>query len=69
MTIDPVLWWRSHGTKILGWVGGTIQSALLIDALIPAAHTKYWQFAALVLCGMTVRRGHVNGQPTVAPPT
>jgi hypothetical protein len=55
-------WWRAHGTKILGWAGGTIQSALLIEGLIPDAHFKYYQFAALVLCGLTVRRGHTNSK-------
>lgn len=53
-------YWDSHGTKIIGWVGGTIQSALLIEGLIPAGQHKYWQFAGLLLCGGTVYRGHTN---------
>lgn len=69
--MDVINWlnkfWDNHGTKIIGYTGSTIQSALLIHGLIPVDQHKYYQFAALLLCGGTVVRGHTNSKNAATP--
>lgn len=58
--MNPLNWWKDHGTKILGTVGAIIPGLLGIDGLIPAAQTKYWLAAGVVIGALTVQRGFTN---------
>lgn len=49
--------WRSHGTKILSFVSGTIAAVAGVTGLIPEAHLKYYMGAIAV---MTFWRGFTN---------
>jgi hypothetical protein len=50
-------YWNSHGTKILGFVSGSIAAVAGVGGLIPEAHLKYYM-AAIAL--MTFWRGFTN---------
>lgn len=62
-----VKFWRSHGTKILGYITTTIPTVMLIEGLIPDAHEKYYLLALALLGGATVKRGHTNTKRTETP--
>ncbi len=55
--MNPLNWWRNHGTKILGFVSGTIAAIAGVGGLIPDAHLKYYMGAIAVL---TFWRGFIN---------
>lgn len=57
--MNPLDWWRNHGTKILGFVSGTIAAIAGVGGLIPDAHLKYYMGAIAV---MTFWRGFINSQ-------
>jgi len=48
-----------HGTKILGFVSGTIAAIAGVGGLIPEAHLKYYMGAIAV---MTFWRGFINSR-------
>lgn len=54
--------WKSHGTKVLGYITSTIPAVLLIDGLVPETHEKYYLLALVLLGGATVKRGHTNSK-------
>ena len=49
--------WVGHGTKLIGFVQGTIATLAGITDLIPQHHLKYWMAAIAVL---TFWRGYFN---------
>jgi hypothetical protein len=55
--MNPLTWWRSHGTRILGIAQGTIATLCGIAGIIPDTHLKYWLAASALL---TFYRGQVN---------
>lgn len=55
--MNPLNWWRNHGTKILGFASGTIAAIAGVGGLIPDAHLKYYMGAIAVL---TFWRGFIN---------
>lgn len=59
--MNPLLWWSGHGTKILGFLSGTISAIAGIGGLIPDAHLKYYMAAIAV---MTFWRGFTNSKDT-----
>lgn len=50
---------RNHGTKILGFLQGTIAAIAGVTGIIPDAHLKYYMVAIAVL---TFWRGFVNSE-------
>jgi hypothetical protein len=56
-----IRFWRSHGTKILGFLQGTIAAVAGISGLIPEAHLKYYLAASALL---TFWRGFTNSAQT-----
>jgi hypothetical protein len=56
-----ILWdyWQSHGTRILGFISGTIAAVAGVGGLIPEAHLKYYMG---VIAVMTFWRGHINSK-------
>jgi hypothetical protein len=52
--------WVHHGTKLLGYAGLIVNSALAVEGLVPKEDIKWFLFANLVLCGLTVKRGYRN---------
>ena len=50
---------KNHGTKILGFLSGTIAAIAGVGGLIPDAHLKYYMGAIAV---MTFWRGFINSQ-------
>lgn len=61
MTALQALWgfWISHGTKVLGFVSGTISAIASVGGLIPDAHLKYYMAAIAVT---TFWRGFTNSR-------
>lgn len=57
--------WKSHGTKVLGFAQGTIAAVAAVDGIIPAANLKYWMAALGVL---TFWRGYTNSTNLKAEP-
>lgn len=57
--MNPKSWWDDHGTKILGFIGGTISAIAAVDGIIPPTHLKYYM-ATVSLC--TFWRGFVNSR-------
>lgn len=53
--------WKNHGTKILGFIQGTIAAVASVDGIIPQHSLKYWM-AGLGL--MTFWRGFFNSKQT-----
>lgn len=51
------LYWKNHGTKLIGFVQGTIAAIAGISGLIPEHHLKYYLGASAVL---TFWRGFFN---------
>jgi hypothetical protein len=51
--------WKSHGTRILGFISGTIAAVAGVGGLIPEAHLKYYMG---VIAVMTFWRGHLNAK-------
>lgn len=49
--------WKSHGTKALGFAQGTIAAVAAIDGIIPPNHLKYYMAASAV---MVFWRGFFN---------
>lgn len=54
--------WAHHGTKLIGFAGLIVSSALAVDGLVPKEHMKWFIFANLVLAGLTVKRGYRNSK-------
>lgn len=52
-----VEFFKSHGTKVLGFLQGTIASVAGVTGLIPDSHLKYYLGASALL---TFWRGFVN---------
>lgn len=50
--------WYGHGTKLIGFLQGTIATVAGVTDLIPAGQLKYWLAASAVL---TFWRGYANG--------
>lgn len=66
--MSPSRIWKRHGTKVLGYITGTIPAVLLIDGLIPKEHVKFYLLALVLLGGSVVKRGHTNSTNTgIAP--
>lgn len=59
--MNPLKWWTDHGTKILGFLSGTIAAIAGVGGLIPDAHLKYYMGAIAV---MTFWRGFINSKGT-----
>ncbi len=57
-------YWKSHGTRILGIVQGTIATLCGIAGVIPDTHLKYWLAASALL---TFWRGQTNSQQEPPP--
>lgn len=57
--MNPLNWWTDHGTKILGFLGGTISAVAAIDGIIPPAHLKYYMGAVSLF---TFWRGFINSR-------
>lgn len=55
--MNPIHWWTNHGTKILGFLQGTIAAVCGVTGLIPDAHMKYYMGAIAL---MTFWRGFIN---------
>jgi hypothetical protein len=49
----------SHGTKVLGFLSGTIAAIAGVGGLIPESHLKYYMGAIAV---MTFWRGFINSK-------
>lgn len=50
---------NAHGTKVLGFLSGTIAAVAGVTGLIPDAHLKYYMGAIAV---MTFWRGFINSK-------
>lgn len=48
---------KDHGTKVIGFITGTISAVAGITGIIPDAHLKYYMGAIAVL---TFWRGFIN---------
>jgi len=57
--MNPIDWWTNHGTKILGFISGTIAAVAGVTGLIPEHHLKYYMGAIAV---MTFWRGFINSK-------
>jgi hypothetical protein len=69
--------WINHGTKVLGWAGIVVSSALAANAilkpeqaLIPPSYIKWFVFANILFGALTVKRGYTNSKtaPNEPPP-
>ncbi len=54
--------WRSHGTKILGFLTTVVAGLPLIEGLIADTHKPWWGAANLILGALTIQRGSVNAR-------
>lgn len=52
-----ILFLKNHGTKVIGFITGTISAVASVSGLIPESHLKYYMGAIAVL---TFWRGFVN---------
>lgn len=52
-----IVFWKSHGTKVLGFLQGSIAAVCGVTGVIPDTHLKYWLAASAVL---TFWRGFTN---------
>jgi hypothetical protein len=50
-------YWVNHGTKIIGFIGGTISVLAGVAGVIPESHLKYYMAFGAVL---TFWRGYFN---------
>jgi hypothetical protein len=57
--MNPINWWAGHGTKILGFLQGTIAAIAGVSGIIPESHLKYYMGAIALL---TFWRGFINSQ-------
>lgn len=57
--MNPIDWWTNHGTKILGFMQGTIAAVAGVSGLIPEPHLKYYMGAIALL---TFWRGFINSR-------
>lgn len=56
--IQPIIdFLNSHGTKVLGFLQGSIAAIAAVDGIIPANQLKYWMASMGLL---TFWRGFVN---------
>ncbi len=55
-------YWRSHGTKILGFLTTVVAGLPMIEGLIDAADKPYWSAANLILGALTIQRGVTNSR-------
>ncbi len=60
MTLNPLRWWKSHGTGILGFAASFVAGAVLIPDLIPEPQKKWWAAANLALGLLTIQRSKTN---------
>jgi hypothetical protein len=60
--MNPLSYWQAHGTKILGFIGGSISAIAAIDGIIPPAHLKYYM-ATIALT--TFWRGFTNSNQEI----
>lgn len=58
--MNPLKWWRSHGTGILGFLTSFCAGAVLIPDLIPESHKPYWAAVNLALGLLTIQRSNTN---------
>jgi hypothetical protein len=49
--------WTNHGTKVLGFVSGTLSAIASVGGIIPEAHLKYYM---AVIAVTTFWRGFTN---------
>lgn len=52
--------WKSHGTKILGYLSTVVPAIIIIDGLIPPDKVKYALAVNVLLAAAVVKRGHTN---------
>jgi hypothetical protein len=52
-----ISFWKNHGTKLIGFLTGTIAAVAGVTGIIPEAHLKYYMAAIAVL---TYWRGFFN---------
>lgn len=55
--MNPINWWKFHGTKILGLLQGSVAALCGVAGIIPESHLKYWLAASALL---TFYRGFFN---------
>jgi hypothetical protein len=55
-------YWTNHGTKVLGFLSGTIAAVAGVGGLIPESHLKYYMGAVAV---MTFWRGFTNSKGNI----
>jgi hypothetical protein len=67
--------WINHGTKLLGFAGVVVSSALAANSVLPPDHPlisveqlKWFVFANLVLGALTVKRGFSNSKAQAETP-
>ena len=54
-----IQFWTGHGTKILGFLSGTISAIAGVSGIIPESHLKYYMMAIAL---MTFWRGFTNSK-------
>jgi hypothetical protein len=54
--------WLNHGTKVLGFISGTLSAIAGVGGIIPDAHLKYYM---AVIAVTTFWRGFTNTRTTV----
>jgi hypothetical protein len=52
--------WKSHGTKILGFLTMVVAGLPQIEGLVASVDKPYWSAANLILGALTVQRGVTN---------
>lgn len=57
--MNPLDWYHSHGTKILGLISGLLAAVAGVGGIIPDTHLKYYM-AVIAVC--TFLRGYENQQ-------
>lgn len=58
--MNPLKWWRSHGTGIVGFLASFCAGAVLIPDLVQEPHKKWWAAANLALGLLTIQRSNTN---------
>jgi hypothetical protein len=54
--------WKSHGTRILGFLTAVCAGLPLIEGLVPPQHKPYWGGVNLILGALTIQRGTANAR-------
>lgn len=62
--MNPLNWWTSHGTRLIGLAQGTVAALCGVAGIIPESHLKYWLAASAVL---TFWRGFENSKQETSP--